>query len=102
MTKNIRVIAFVGSVIAPLALFGAGCTNTQPASRPTPQPLPVTTPQAGGTEQSAANAPSVTSGTTNADLENDLNTFDSQMKSLNSDSANIDQGLNDQPVPQAE
>jgi hypothetical protein len=38
----------------------------------------------------------------NAALNQDLNSIDSQLNGLSSDSANIDQGLNDQPVSQGQ
>ena len=35
-------------------------------------------------------------------LDKDLTAIDSQLGALNSDSASVDQGLNDKPMPQAE
>lgn len=46
-------------------------------------------------------APALTSGTSNADLNQDLSQIDGQLNGLASDSASVDQGLNDQPVSQS-
>ncbi|KKU03593.1 hypothetical protein A2Z63_00175 [Candidatus Giovannonibacteria bacterium RIFCSPLOWO2_02_44_8] len=47
-------------------------------------------------------AASVSSGTTDAALDKDLSNIDTQLDALSGDSANIDQGLNDKPIPPAE
>ena len=38
----------------------------------------------------------------NSALDKDLTAIDSQLGALNGDSASVDQGLNDKPMPQAE
>ncbi|MFH1246239.1 MAG: hypothetical protein V1489_00495 [Candidatus Liptonbacteria bacterium] len=40
--------------------------------------------------------------TSNAALDKDLSNIDSQLNGLASDTANIDQSLNDQPIPQGQ
>ncbi|OGF69504.1 hypothetical protein A3H65_01910 [Candidatus Giovannonibacteria bacterium RIFCSPLOWO2_02_FULL_45_14] len=45
---------------------------------------------------------SVSSGTSDAALDKDLLNIDAELNTLSSDSASIDQGLNDKPIPPAE
>ncbi|OGF51999.1 hypothetical protein A3I27_01215 [Candidatus Giovannonibacteria bacterium RIFCSPLOWO2_02_FULL_43_11b] len=47
-------------------------------------------------------AASVNSGTSDTALDKDLSNIDIQLNTLSNDSASIDQGLNDKPVPPAE
>ncbi len=63
-------------------------TQNPPAAAPVPQPTP------------AAPAKVTAQSATDASLNQGLSSMDSQMKGLSSDSASVDQGLNDQPIPQ--
>lgn len=47
-------------------------------------------------------AASVNSGATDAALDKDLSNVDTQINTLSNDSASVDQGLNDKPIPAAE
>ena len=60
--------------------------------------------QSGGDNQAAApsgNPSASLQGSSDASIDGDLSTYDSQMKGLTSDSASVDQSLNDQPVAQS-
>lgn len=60
-------------------------------------------PQNAITTATATAAPSgtaLTSGTSNADLNQDLATIDTQMNALSSDTASMNQSFNDTPVTQ--
>jgi len=66
----------------------AGISQNNPgAAAPQPAPAPA---QQQVTAQSA----------TNASMNQDLSSMDNQMKGLSSDSASVDQSMNDQPIPQ--
>lgn len=100
-------------VIAATIIVGLGwwwymtqsSVNTPPSTAPvesiTPPPAPPT--------ESAANIPGGSTSvnpkvedTSDAALDQDLSIIDGQMVSLTSDTANVDKGMNDQPVSQAE
>lgn len=49
--------------------------------------------------ETAASIP-LTKGNSNQELDQDLASIDSQMKSMNNDSADIDQSFNDKPIQQ--
>ena len=75
-------------------------TSNPPAAAPAPAaPSPSPAASAGGSNNGGGTSVS-TQSNTNASLTQDLNSFDSQVAGMNSDSASIDQGLNDTPVPQ--
>lgn len=44
--------------------------------------------------------PSITSGNSDANLQQDMNTIDSSLNNANSASTSVNQGINDTPVPQ--
>jgi hypothetical protein len=54
------------------------------------------------TDTNAATTATPASDTSDTAIDKDLSSVDSQVKGLSTDSASIDQGLNDQPIAQGE
>ena len=63
---------------------------------------PSTAPGGASTSQNGAAQPQLTSGNSNADLNQDLATIDAQMNGVSSDSASMNNSFNDQPVTQSQ
>lgn len=100
MSKSTQValwIAVAVLVVGGLVIWMVG--NQTAAPSPAAQ-----APNASTTNQAAAGQTSgnsmVSNSTSDAAFQGDLANIDSQMNSFSSDSASIDQGLNDQPVQQ--
>lgn len=97
MTKWIIAIGVL--IIAGVGLWWSGVLSTwMPKPAPAVQQQATTTPQQ--TTQPVSDLP--TSGGDNSDaaLVQDSAAVDAQIKSLGSDSSNIDSGMNDKPINQ--
>lgn len=106
MPNGLKVI-----IAALVVVAGAGWWYTRHAAAPTVPPYTQQTPgkAAGyypppGQSKPQAQNPEAASiagrSATNASLDQDLGVVDTQLKSLDADSASVDQGLNDKPVSQ--
>ena len=110
MSKTSKIVLWVIVVIVVIGgivWFVMGQNSAAPAgqgySAPTSQNNPASptspTSATGNTSGGLSTAPADNS---NAALSQDLASIDAQMTGLTSDSASIDQGLNDQPVAQGQ
>jgi hypothetical protein len=94
---TIGVIIVIIAVIVWFLMAGKNPVSVQPtSSAPAPQNAPA---PASTSSEGLSTSPTDTS---NAALNQDLTSIDAQLNGLASDSANIDQGLNDQPVSQGQ
>ena len=89
MTKSSKII--IWAIVILVIVAGIWWYFSRPSASPT---QPIQTGSAGGTVTAGNNS--------NAALDQDLSTIDSQLNSLSADSASIDQGLNDQPITQGQ
>jgi hypothetical protein len=104
MSKTSTVVVWaviVIIVVVAIVWFVMGQNGAAPSAPAYPAPTSQNAP--------AANVPSATGGltaspsdTSNAALNQDLTDINNQLNGLASDTASIDQGLNDQPVPQGQ
>lgn len=84
MTKS-KIIVL--AVVLALVILGGWYFGNKPTTAPS--------------DKSNTSAPAVTAeNSTDASLDKDLQGIDVQMNGLSSDSASIDQGLNDKPIEQ--
>ena len=91
------VIVLIVVVVVVVWLVTAG--NSTNSSAPTGQASPAAAPQSGSTSGVLQTSPTDTSNTS---LNQDLQSIDSELNGLASDSASVSQGLNDQPIPQGQ
>ncbi len=94
-TAKVALIIVIIAVVAGGAYWWlAGQNNASAPSAP---------PSGSISSNTAANAqPTLTSGNSNADLNQDLATINAQMNGFATDSASMSQSLNDQPVSQSQ
>ncbi|HVY35749.1 MAG TPA: hypothetical protein VG982_00535 [Candidatus Paceibacterota bacterium] len=81
--KILLVIVIVGGIILAVRSHkqnSVSGTQTENSSPATTQPL--------------------SNGDSDADLQNDLNSIDTSLNAVDQSSADVDAGLNDQPIPQ--
>jgi len=107
MSKTVKVILWVA--VAVVVIGGVWWWMTSTGGAPGGQ-SPVTANQqpaapspaapAANPNSAPAPAPSTVSDNSNASLNQDLSNIDSQMDGMQSDTATINQGLNDQPISQ--
>ena len=93
------MLARIGIPVLVIALVIGGfwwVKRGSPKTAPAPAAQTTTTAPANNTGSI------LTKESSNASLDQDLTIIDSQMKSLDTDSANVDQSLNDKPIPQTE
>jgi hypothetical protein len=105
MTKNTKIIIWI--VIAILVIGGiwwwnSSMQNTNQALNYQTQNTPAPA-NSGNNGNTTGNSGAISaSDNSNASLNSDLSNMDTQMAGFSSDSASINQGLNDQPVPQGQ
>ena len=87
-------------IVVAVIIVGIGWYLVSQQGLPTPAPATQTAPTSETTAPQGG--PSLTQGSSNAELTTDLSTIDSQVSGAQSDSAAVNQGLNDQPVAQTE
>jgi len=114
MSKTSKIVLWVIVVVIVVGAavwFFMKPNSAAPVGQGAPAPMPQAAPIAPTAPTSATgnmppSAPTglVTAPTddSNAALNQDLTSINSQLNGLASDSASIDQGLNDQPVPQGQ
>lgn len=98
MSKTSKIVIWVVLaiiVVTAIVLFSATRNTAAPGEQGYYAPTSQNAPAPG----SLSTAPTNTS---DAALNQDLANIDAGMNSISSDSASIDQGLNDQPVPQGQ
>lgn len=89
-------------VASAVALLAAGCNSTTSTSVDTNAAPPAASISPAQPEQTVSETPAPTASAksaTNAELNASLKSVDSNMDSLNADSANIDASLGEQPAP---
>lgn len=99
-TKVIVWIIVVILVVLGLWYWWDQSQSQTPSTAQTSAVIQASSTSAAGTLQSGSSA--ISSGSSNADLNTDLNTIDTQTSGANSDSASVDQSFNDQPVQQTQ
>src|SRR5947209_1494293 len=92
ITLGIILAILVVGVVMWWAGFMGGSNGSYPA------PVASTGSQSSATQTNVAGS----SGSGNQSISQEMASVDTQLSGLSSDSASIDQGLNDQPVPQAQ
>jgi cytoskeletal protein RodZ len=98
MTKWIIAVGVL--VIIGVGLWWSGVLSSfMPKAAPAVQQQATTTPQQ-QTQQPVSDLPTAGSDNSDAALVQDSAAVDAQIKSLNSDSSNIDSGMNDKPINQ--
>lgn len=100
MSKTVKIVLWViiliiVVVVVWLVMAGNSTNNAVPAGQASPVAVPPSTSTSGVLQTSPTD-------TSNASLNQDLGSIDAQLNGLASDSASVDQGLNDQPVPQGQ
>jgi len=97
IVKLVLVLAVVAGGVWAWMTFHQSAPAQQPVTQVTePTTPPPTTPPPAPTDAVSA------SGSSNADLQSDLNTLDTQVQSAQDDSASVDNSFNDKPVQQTE
>jgi hypothetical protein len=97
------IVAWI--VVVIVVVFAAWFLwNLSQGQSPAPTTQPSATQTSSGQVSGTQTAQPVVaaSGASNANLNSDLNTIDSQTNAANSDSASVDQSFNDQPVQQSQ
>jgi hypothetical protein len=97
MTKWIIGLGIL--VIIGVGLWWGGVFSSFMPSTPPPAPVATTTPQE-ETPAPVSDLPTQSNDASDAAILQDTAAIDAQMTSLDSDSANVDNGLNDKPVTQ--
>ncbi len=101
------IVAVVVVVIAGGAWWWSGMSQSQNPSQGlgqtnTPVPAPVAETNPTSTTNPTTAAAPLPSGNSDQAISQELNMADAQLNGFTSDSANINQGLNDQPVQQSQ
>lgn len=97
------IIAWVLVIIIVAAgvwYFWSQSQNSTLQTSPASQTLPASSTTT--SQNSIPQNQQLASGDSNADLDADLNTIDSQTSDANTDSASVNQSFNDQPVQQSQ
>ncbi len=101
MSKQAQIVLWVVVAILVVGGFVWWAGSQAPSGSPAAETSNGTQTTPTANQKSAANS-LVSNGTSDTALNGDLANIDGQMNSFNSDSASIDQGLNDQPVQQSQ
>ncbi len=96
MTSKSKVIFWIIAIIVVVGLIW-WYSQWQAGSPAAPEQSPYSATSTSGTSSSV-----LPQGNSNTALDQSLQTIDSQLSGLSSDSASIDQGLNDQPIVQGQ
>jgi zona occludens toxin (predicted ATPase) len=97
-TKAILIFLVVVLIVLGIWYLVAGKNQPAPAQNPATAQTAVTTTQ---TQSMPADSISQ-SGSSDASFSADLNSIDAQLKVVDTNSASVDQSLNDKPIAQTE
>ena len=100
MSKTAKIVLWVVVLIIVIVVI-AWFVISQGTSAPT-APTAQNAPATNGAPSASGSLSTSPADTSNAALNQDLTSINSELNGLASDSANVNQGLNDQPVTQGQ
>ena len=100
MSRSLKITLWV--IVAIVVIGGIWWYVSWQQTAQAPAPTSSNTQQQGAVGGNVPGPAGLSAGNSNTALTQDLSSLDAQLNGLASDSASVDQGLNDQPIQQGQ